>query len=132
MSAGADAQRLVKETVDRFGRLDILVNNAETGMRDVLLLMMSEEAWDVVIGTNLKSAYNCCKSALRPMFKQRYGRIVNITSVAGRFGRPGGPDELRSIQGGTDRIPGNPCRRRKSDRAMSRSMPWPPVSCRPP
>lgn len=84
----ADAQRLVKETVDRFGRLDILVNNAGT-TRDMLLMMMSEEAWDVVLRTNLKSAYNCCKSALRPMFKQRYGRIVNITSVAGLAGQAG-------------------------------------------
>lgn len=84
----ADAQRLIKETVDRFGRLDILVNNAGT-TRDMLLLMMSEEDWDVVLRTNLKSAYNCCKAALRPMFKQRYGRIVNITSVAGLAGQAG-------------------------------------------
>lgn len=84
----AAAQRLIKETVDRFGRLDILVNNAGT-TRDMLLLMMSEEDWDVVLSTNLKSAYNCCKAALRPMFKQRYGRIVNITSVAGLAGQAG-------------------------------------------
>ena len=83
-----DAQRLVKETLDRFGRLDILVNNAGT-TRDTLLLMMSEEAWDVVIGTNLKSAYNCSKAALRPMFKQRFGRIINITSVSGLAGQAG-------------------------------------------
>jgi 3-oxoacyl-[acyl-carrier protein] reductase len=83
-----DAQRLVKETLDRFGRLDILVNNAGT-TRDTLLLMMSEEAWDVVIGTNLKSAYNCSKAALRPMFKQRSGRIINITSVSGLAGQAG-------------------------------------------
>jgi 3-oxoacyl-[acyl-carrier protein] reductase len=84
----ADAQRLVKETMDRFGRLDILVNNAGT-TRDMLLMMMSEDDWDTVIRTNLKSAYNCCKAALRPMFKQRYGRIVNITSVSGLAGQAG-------------------------------------------
>ncbi len=84
----ADAQRLVKETLDRFGRLDILVNNAGT-TRDTLLLMMSEESWDIVIRTNLKSAFNCSKAALRPMFKQRYGRIINITSVSGLAGQAG-------------------------------------------
>jgi len=84
----ADAQRLVKETVDRFGRLDILVNNAGT-TRDTLLLMMSEDAWDVVLQTNLKSAFNCSKAALRPMIKQRSGRIVNITSVSGLAGQAG-------------------------------------------
>jgi 3-oxoacyl-[acyl-carrier protein] reductase len=84
----AEAQRLVKETLDRFGRLDILVNNAGT-TRDMLLMMMSEEDWDVVLRTNLKSAYNCSKAALRPMFKQRYGRIVNITSVSGLAGQAG-------------------------------------------
>ena len=84
----ADAQRLIKETADHFGRVDILVNNAGT-TRDMLLLMMSEDDWDTVIRTNLKSAYNCSKAAVRPMFKQRYGRIVNITSVVGLAGQAG-------------------------------------------
>ena len=88
VSSAIEAQRLVKETVDRFGRLDILVNNAGT-TRDMLLMMMSEDDWDTVIRTNLKSAYNCCKAALRPMIKQRYGRIVNITSVSGLAGQAG-------------------------------------------
>ena len=82
------AQKLVKETLDRFGRLDILVNNAGT-TRDMLLMMMSETDWDVVLQTNLKSAYNCTKSALRPMMKQRFGRIINITSVSGLAGQAG-------------------------------------------
>jgi 3-oxoacyl-[acyl-carrier protein] reductase len=88
ISSASEAQRLVKETLDRLGRLDVLVNNAGT-TRDMLLLMMSEDDWDTVIQTNLKSAYNCCKAALRPMFKQRYGRIVNITSVSGLAGQAG-------------------------------------------
>ena len=83
-----DAQRLIKETVERFGRLDILVNNAGT-TRDTLLMLMSEDAWDTVIRTNLKSAYNCSKAALRPMLKQRDGRIINITSVSGISGNAG-------------------------------------------
>ncbi len=88
VSLWGDAQRLIKETVERFGRLDILVNNAGT-TRDTLLMLMSEEAWDTVIRTNLKSAYNCSKAALRPMFKQRDGRIINITSVSGISGNAG-------------------------------------------
>lgn len=88
VSQFAEAQRLIKETVERFGRLDILVNNAGT-TRDMLLLMMSEADWDVVLQTNLKSAFNCAKAALRPMMKQRYGRIINITSVSGLAGQAG-------------------------------------------
>jgi 3-oxoacyl-[acyl-carrier protein] reductase len=88
VSVFADAQRLVKETLEHFGRVDILVNNAGT-TRDTLLMMMSEDAWDVVIQTNLKSAFNCSKAALRPMIKQRAGRIINITSVSGLAGQAG-------------------------------------------
>ncbi len=88
VSVFADAQRLIKETTDLFGRIDILVNNAGT-TRDMLLMMMSEDDWDTVIRTNLKSAYNCCKAAIRPMFKQRYGRIINITSMVGPAGQAG-------------------------------------------
>ncbi|MGQ9492377.1 MAG: 3-oxoacyl-[acyl-carrier-protein] reductase [Anaerolineae bacterium] len=83
-----DAQRLIQSALGHFGRLDILVNNAGT-TRDTLLVRMSEEDWDVVINTNLKGAFNCTKAAQRPMIKQRYGRIVNITSIAGLAGNPG-------------------------------------------
>jgi len=84
----AEAQALVKETVERFGRLDILVNNAGT-TRDTLTMMMSESDWRTVLDTNLTSAFNCCKAALRPMMKQRGGRIINITSVSGLAGQAG-------------------------------------------
>ena len=83
-----EAQRVVKAATDAFGRLDILVNNAGT-TRDNLLALMKEEDWDLVISTDLKSVFNVSKAALRQMMKQRYGRIVNITSVAGITGNPG-------------------------------------------
>ncbi len=82
------AQSLIKAATQFGGRLDILVNNAGT-TRDMLLAMMPESDWDLVITTNLKSAYNCSKAALRPMMRQTYGRIVNIASVAGLAGNPG-------------------------------------------
>lgn len=88
VSQAAEAQKLIKETLDRFSRIDVLVNNAGT-TRDMLLLMMSENDWDTVLQTNLKSAYNCTKAALKPMMKARYGRIVNITSVVGLAGQAG-------------------------------------------
>lgn len=83
-----EAQRVVKATTDAFGRLDILVNNAGT-TRDTLLALMKEDDFDHVIATDLKSVFNCSKAVLRPMLKQRYGRIVNISSVAGIVGNPG-------------------------------------------
>jgi len=83
-----DAKRLIKAALESYGRLDILVNNAGT-TRDNLLVRMSEEDWDLVINTNLKGAFNCTKAAMRPMMRQRYGRIVNITSVAGLAGNAG-------------------------------------------
>ncbi|MFQ5594208.1 MAG: 3-oxoacyl-[acyl-carrier-protein] reductase [Anaerolineae bacterium] len=83
-----DAKRLVKTTLDEFGRLDILVNNAGI-TRDNLLARMKEADWDLVLDTNLKGTYNVTKAAIRPMMRQRGGRIINITSVAGVAGNPG-------------------------------------------
>jgi len=88
VSVFAEAQGLIQAAVEHYGRLDILVNNAGT-TRDGLLAMMTENAWDVVIDTNLKSVFSCSRAALRPMMKQRWGRIVNIASVAGLAGNPG-------------------------------------------
>ncbi|MHB8620053.1 MAG: 3-oxoacyl-[acyl-carrier-protein] reductase [Chloroflexota bacterium] len=84
--AGADA--IVKFALERFGRVDILVNNAGI-TRDGLALRMSEDDWDAVLDTNLKGAFLCAKAVLRPMLRQRWGRIVNVTSVAGLMGNPG-------------------------------------------
>lgn len=83
------AQALVKAALDHFGQLDILVNNAGT-TRDTLLMMMSESDWDTVLDTNLKSVFNCCKAALKPMIRRRQGgRIINISSVVGVVGQGG-------------------------------------------
>ena len=82
------AQDLVKFAVDTFGDLHILVNNAGI-TRDTLIMMMSEEDWDTVINTNLKSTFNCSKAAVKHMLRKRYGRIINIASVAGQMGNPG-------------------------------------------
>ena len=82
------AQQAVQQTLDRFGSLDVLVNNAGV-TRDNLLIRMDESDWDAVIGTNLKSVFNFCKAAYRPMMKQRGGSIVNVSSVVGVTGNPG-------------------------------------------
>lgn len=82
------AQDLIKAAINAYGGLDILVNNAGI-TRDTLIMMMSEEDWDRVIDINLKSTFNCSKAAVRHMMRKRYGRIINITSVAGEMGNPG-------------------------------------------
>ncbi len=78
----------VEAVVKRWGRLDILVNNAGL-TRDTLVMRMSEADWDIVLQTNLRAAFLCCKAALKPMLKQRYGRIVNVSSLAGVAGNAG-------------------------------------------
>ena len=88
-AADADvAVRTVQKVVDQWGSIDVLVNNAGI-TRDNLVLRMSEEDWDAVIDTNLKSVFNFCKAVYRPMMKQRSGRIINISSVVGVSGNPG-------------------------------------------
>ncbi|NPV92213.1 MAG: 3-oxoacyl-[acyl-carrier-protein] reductase [Firmicutes bacterium] len=83
-----ECEGLVKKTLDRFGRVDILVNNAGI-TRDKLLASMSEEDWDRVIAINLKGTFNCCKAVVRPMIKNKSGRVINISSVAGVTGNAG-------------------------------------------
>ena len=82
------AEGLINQVVADFGGLDILVNNAGI-TRDNLLMRMSEEQWDEVIGTNLKSVFNTVKAATRTFMKQRSGSIINITSVVGLKGNAG-------------------------------------------
>ncbi len=83
-----DIERVMTDVRQAFGPLHILVNNA--GMTaDNLVMRLSEQAWDDVMDTNLRGTFLACKAALRPMLKERWGRIVNITSVVGVAGNPG-------------------------------------------
>jgi 3-oxoacyl-[acyl-carrier protein] reductase len=88
VSLAAEVERMVKETEQAFGQIDILVNNAGVS-RDTLILRMSEEDWDQVMATNLKGAFLCTKAVLRSMMRQRWGRIINISSVSGLLGNAG-------------------------------------------
>ena len=89
VSVEADVDRVVKDAVSfGGGRLDILVNNAGI-TRDDLLIRMTTEAWDAVLDLNLRGAFLVTRAAMRPMMKQRYGRIVNVSSVAGVVGNAG-------------------------------------------
>lgn len=83
-----EAQALIEGALTAFGRIDILVNNAGIN-RDNLLLRMRHEDWEAVLRTNLTGVFFCCQAALRPMFRQRAGRIINITSVVGLTGNVG-------------------------------------------
>ncbi len=84
----AAVQGIVDKVDDQWGRLDIIVNNAGI-TRDTLLPVMSDEQWDDVIATNLRGTFLFCRAASRVMMKQRYGRIINISSVSGLIGNPG-------------------------------------------
>ena len=83
-----DVKAMTREIVARWEKIDILVNNAGI-VRDNLLPRMADEAWDEVINTNLRGAYLCTKFALRSMMNQPWGRIINISSLAGLVGNPG-------------------------------------------
>lgn len=82
------AQQLVDDVVAHFGTVDVLVNNAGI-TRDTLLMRMTEEQWDEVINTNLKSAFNLTKAVLRPMLKAKSGSIINMSSIVGVRGNAG-------------------------------------------
>lgn len=82
------AQKLVEDVVADFGTIDVLVNNAGI-TRDTLLMRMSEEQWDEVINTNLKSAFNLTKAVQQPMLRARKGSIINMSSVVGVKGNAG-------------------------------------------
>ena len=79
---------IMEEIREKFGEIEILVNNAGI-TRDNLLVRMKDEEWDDIMETNLKSAFRLCRMVLRPMMKARYGRIINISSVVGAIGNIG-------------------------------------------
>src|SRR5690625_1898406 len=83
-----DVQNLIRDVQEAYGSVDILVNNAGI-TRDTLLMRMKEADWDQVMEVNVKSMYRCAKAVLRPMMRQRSGRIINITSVIGLMGNAG-------------------------------------------
>lgn len=88
VSKSEEVERLVKETQDKFGRIDVLVNNAGI-TRDTLILRMKLEDWEAVINLNLTGVFLCCKAVSKIMLKQKSGRIINISSVAGQMGNAG-------------------------------------------
>jgi 3-oxoacyl-[acyl-carrier protein] reductase len=88
VTESASVKALVDGTITEFGKVDILVNNAGI-TRDNLIMRMPEEDWDLVLSINLKGAFNCSQAVVRPMMKQRYGRIINISSVSGVVGQAG-------------------------------------------
>jgi 3-oxoacyl-[acyl-carrier protein] reductase len=94
----SQANELVQKAIQEFGRLDILVNNAGI-TKDGLLLRMSEQDWNAVIDTNLKSVFNFTKAVYRPMMSQQSGKIINIASVVGITGNAGQANYVASKAG---------------------------------
>lgn len=88
ISSYEDAKRLIDKAYENFVSVDVLVNNAGI-TRDNILPLMSEEEFDLVIDTNLKGTFNCCRHIAKRMIKQKYGRIINISSVVGLAGNAG-------------------------------------------
>ena len=84
----SQVEEMVESVVKEFGRVDFLINNAGV-TRDALIVRTKEKDWDLVLNINLKGAFNCLKAVARPMMKQRFGRIVNISSVIGITGNAG-------------------------------------------
>ena len=97
-SSFAAADETVKFTIEKLGGVDILVNNAGI-TKDTLMLRMSENDFDLVINSNLKSVFNYTKAILKPMISQRFGKIVNISSVVGIVGNPGQANYVASKAG---------------------------------
>jgi 3-oxoacyl-[acyl-carrier protein] reductase len=82
------AKAMIDSAIAKFGRVDILINNAGI-TRDNLIMRMGEDEWDLVLSINLKGAFNCSRAVIRPMMKQRYGRIINMSSISGLAGQAG-------------------------------------------
>ncbi len=98
LSDASQIEAAFRQARDRFGKIEILVNNAGI-TRDTLALRMKREDWDAVLQTNLTGSYQCIQQALPGMVRQRYGRIINITSVVGQTGNPGQANYVASKAG---------------------------------
>lgn len=88
VASKSECDALIEKLIDEWGSLEILVNNAGI-IKDGLLATMGEDDWRAVIDTNLNSVYNFCQAVTRPMMSQRWGRIINMSSVAAEFANPG-------------------------------------------
>ena len=88
LSTDGGAVDLIMDTIEKAGKIDILVNNAGI-TKDTLLMRMTDEQFDDVINTNLRSAFKMCRAAIMPMMKNRFGRIINMASIIGAIGGPG-------------------------------------------
>ncbi|XMB67966.1 3-oxoacyl-[acyl-carrier-protein] reductase [Mycoplasmatota bacterium zrk1] len=93
-----DCGKIIEVAINTFGKVDVLVNNAGI-TKDNLMMRMSEEDFDAVINVNLKGTWNMMKNVVRPMMKQRSGRIINISSVVGIMGNPGQSNYVASKAG---------------------------------
>ena len=88
LAAEGGAVELVMNTIERAGKIDILINNAGI-TRDTLLMRMTDDQFDEVINTNMRSCFKMCRAAIMPMMKNRFGRIINMASIIGTIGGPG-------------------------------------------
>jgi 3-oxoacyl-[acyl-carrier protein] reductase len=98
VSSPSEVEEMVRKVIQEWGRVDILVNNAGI-TRDSLLLRMKDQEWDLVLDVNLKGAFLCSREVLRPMIRQRWGRIINIASVVGAIGNVGQANYVSSKAG---------------------------------
>ena len=88
LSADGAAEKLIADTIEKAGRIDVLINNAGI-TADTLLMRMSDEQFDNVLNTNLRATFKMCRAAIMPMMKQRFGRIINMASIIGVIGGAG-------------------------------------------
>lgn len=88
LSADGAADKLISDTIEKAGRIDVLINNAGI-TADTLMMRMSDEQFDNVLNTNLRATFKLCRAALIPMMKQRFGRIINMASIVGVVGGAG-------------------------------------------
>jgi len=87
VSKGVEVERMVNKVINHFNKIDILVNNAAVFAESIPIVDLEEEEWDRVMNINLKGVFNCSKSVIKYMMKQKYGKIINITSFTGKTGR---------------------------------------------